>query len=75
MLHCNECNREYDEEEVYWDFGDILMEKYGYQGDILEAAISTRCYYGFCAECLGKMFERGREEFEDEVSDPDRFDS
>jgi hypothetical protein len=75
MLHCVECNREYDEEEVCWDFGDILMEKYGYQGDILEAAASSHCYYGFCAECLDKMFEGCRDEFEDGVSDHDRLDS
>lgn len=74
MLHCVECNNEYDENEVEFDFGDILMEKYGYQGDILDAAVISYTHYGFCSECLAKMFEGCRDEFEDEISDPERFD-
>ena len=74
MQHCFECNDEYDENEVEDDFGDILIEKYGYQGDVLEAAVLSYTHYGFCSSCLAKMFESCRDEFEDEFSDPERFD-
>ena len=67
MAICSNCGKSYDEDEVEWDFGDILMEKYGYQGDVLNAA-TMHCDYSICAECNESSFDASS--FEDEYGGP-----
>ena len=64
---CERCGKRYDPDEVKWDFGDILMEKLGYQGDVLSGAIEE-VLYDYCAECNYEIFDS--EAFEDEFSTP-----
>ena len=70
---CSECDRPFLKQNSEERFGDYLYCTIGYMGTVLDAAQS---YHNFdlCSDCNIKHFDSIRDEFEDEISDPERFD-